>query len=144
MQDLHVDPPERVASTRVDAAGVLLSAVCGIHCVATPLLSAAGFAFVGSDEGDYTHYVLFAAAAPVTALAVYRVLQHRHSPWLLAVATLGLGLLWFGLSRDSHELVPTLITLAGALLLAGFHLYHWRLHRAARSHTDGPPGAHGH
>jgi hypothetical protein len=129
--------------TRLDAAGVVLSALCGVHCVALPLFGAAGVALSGAAGADYAHYVLFALAAPVTALAAWRSLRHRHSPWLLGLAGAGLAALWFGLSRDSHELAPTLMTLSGATLLAVYHLQHWRLHRAAHDANGVPAVAAG-
>ncbi len=134
----------RFFNARLDGIGVALSALCGVHCVAMPALLASGLAFAQSEHGhghDYTHDLLFGAALPVTLLAIWRVLRHRHEPWILGVGGVGLIALWLGLSQDSHDLTATLTTLAGASLLAMFHLYHWRLHRLA--HAAGHDHGHG-
>ena len=132
----------RFLNARLDGIGVALSALCGVHCAAMPALVASGLVFAHADHGhDNTHYVLFAAAVPVTLLAIWRVVRHRHPMWILAVGGVGLIALWLGLSQDSHDLPATLTTLTGASLLAVFHLYHWRLHRIA--HAAGHAHAHG-
>ena len=132
----------RYFSARVDAIGVALSAICGLHCAAMPALLASGLLLSNGTESlhDYTHYLLFATAGPVTVLAIWRVIRHRHATWVIAVGGLGLLTLWLGLSRDSHDLPATLTTLTGATLLMVFHLYHWRLHR----HSDAADGSHEH
>ena len=132
----------RFISARLDAIGVALSALCGLHCAAMPALIASGLLLSNGVEGahDYSHYLLFATAGPVTLLAIWRVVRHRHATWVIAVGAAGLAALWLGLSRNSHDLAATLTTLTGAALLMLFHLYHWRLHR--RSHANGQ--AHGH
>ncbi len=139
-----VIPIGRYFSARIDAIGVALSALCGLHCAAMPALIASGLLLSnGSESGhDYTHYLLFATAGPVTLLAIWRVIRHRHATWVIAVGGLGLAALWLGLSRDSHDLPATLTTLTGAALLLVFHAYHWRLHR--HSHAAGGVHVHGH
>ncbi len=127
----------RYFNARIDAIGVALSALCGLHCAAMPALIASGLLLSNGSETahDYTHYLLFATAGPVTLLAIWRVIRHRHPTWVIVVGGLGLLALWLGLSRDSHDLPATLTTLTGATLLMVFHLHHWRLHR--HSHAPG-------
>lgn len=132
----------RVIAARLDGIGVLLSALCGLHCIAMPALVASGLLLSEAGEThDYSHYLLFGAAVPVTVLAAWRVFKHQHAPWLLAAAALGIAALWLGLSQRSHDPAATATTLLGATLLAMFHLYHWRLHRRGHAHADHAHGA---
>lgn len=146
--DGYVITIARFLNSKLDAIGVALSALCGVHCAAMPALVASGLLFSQSEHAhDYTHYVLFATAVPVTLLAFWRVIRHRHAPWILAVGGVGLMALWIGLSQEGHDLRATMTTLTGASLLAVFHLHHWRLHRlahAAGHDHDGHGHAHGH
>jgi hypothetical protein len=128
-------------NARLDAIGVLLSAFCGVHCLAMPLFAATGVLLVpGGAESDLTHYLLFAAAVPVTLLAIWRVIRHRHAWWMWLMGGVGLVAIWLGLSQDSHDFAATTTTLIGASLLAAFHSIHWRMHRHSH-HTHSAPHA---
>ncbi|MFT4257053.1 MAG: MerC domain-containing protein [Pseudoxanthomonas sp.] len=122
-------------STRpFDFAAIGLSALCLVHCLALPVLAALLPALSVWAEAEWVHLVFVAVAIPLTGTALHRAHRRRRLPApLVALALLGLsGLLLGALGWPTHELeVP--LTVTGALLLAGVHVWNWSRHR----HRDG-------
>ena len=127
------------AHTRADALGLLLSAICMLHCLLLPVLIAFGVggAVTGLDS-EWTHVVLLASVVPISAIAfVGGWIRHRRMQ-VLALGTLGVALLalaafvlhpYFGKTADA------LVTTAGGALLA---VAHWRNRDCSCSHGDSP------
>ncbi|MEO0615953.1 MAG: MerC domain-containing protein [Pseudomonadota bacterium] len=127
--------------TRADALGMLLSAICMLHCLLLPALIVFGVggALAGFDN-EWTHIVLLTVVVPVSAIAfVGGWIRHRRVT-VLALGTLGVALLalaafvlhpYFGKTADA------LVTTAGGALLA---VAHWRNRDCSCPH-DGAPRA---
>ena len=127
---------------RADALGMLLSAICMLHCLLLPVLIAFGVggAVTGFDS-EWTHIVLLAVVVPVSAIAfVGGWIRHRRLA-VLALGTLGVALLalaafvlhpYFGKTADA------LVTTAGGALLA---VAHWRNRDCSCPHGGTPQAA---
>ncbi len=114
----------------VDVAAVGLSGLCLIHCLALPLLSAFLPVAGAIAEAEWVHTAFVLAAWPVSGSAIWRSLS-RKSLWPFSTAA-GAGLIVltaaaFVEALHDHE---TLLTVIGAIVLAGAHL--WRFMRQLR------------
>lgn len=118
---------QRRGQNWLDGVAVGASAACLVHCLALPLLIAALPVLAGMLAiGEGLHAIIFAAAVPTSALALFA--GHRRHGQLTPVAgsALGLTLLASGLLAG-RPLAETALTVAGSLLLASAHLMNWRL-----------------
>jgi peptidoglycan/LPS O-acetylase OafA/YrhL len=114
-----------LCAEHMDRVGIVTSALCFVHCVATPVvlsLSAVSSHFLPSEE--HTHRVLAVFVTIVGALAIgsgYRT--HRRKRVLVAVF-LGLLLIcsgaYFGDSLPSHA-SEVAVTLAGSCCMIFAH-----------------------
>jgi hypothetical protein len=111
----------------LDGAAIAASALCLVHCLALPLVALllpVLAVWVRWPEAFHLWALAFAVPTSIAALAL-GVRRHRQAaPLLLAGA--GLALLAAGAVADVPELAETLLTVPGALLLAGAHLRNWR------------------
>jgi hypothetical protein len=119
----HADPP--------DTVGQILSAVCAVHCVATPflltLIPAAGSVLGGA------HPVLFALVVAVAGYSFIPGYRCHRSKSVIALALLGLMLL--GLSAFASwesPVLETAVSLAGAAVMM---LAHWQNRKRVRAHV---------
>ncbi|MEL6447470.1 MAG: MerC domain-containing protein [Pseudomonadota bacterium] len=127
--------------TRADALGVMLSAICMLHCLLLPVLIAFGVggAVTGLDS-EWTHIVLLTVVVPVSAVAfVGGWIRHRRIA-VLALGTLGVALLAlaaFVLHTHVGKTADAIVTTAGGAVLA---IAHWRNRDCSCPH-DGAPRA---
>ena len=127
----------------LDLTGVSLSAVCVAHCLLFPVAAVAapmmapGLAEVFGASHAW-HFGLLAIAAPISLLALGWSVRASHARWpVLALGLLGLALMTIGALHLSSQLVETIITLSGVLILAGAHLINWRAQaRAGHDHES--------
>ena len=123
----------------LDRAGVAISALCLVHCLALPLIAAAlpaVDAWVDPSTHHRVHWGLLAVALPISLAALASgARRHRMHRWL-ALGVVGLALMllavlgWLGVDNE----VP--ITIVGVTLLAAAHVGNWRArHRAAVQHA---------
>ena len=114
--------------------GEVLSAVCAVHCVATPvalaLLPAAGSVLGGA------HPVLFFMVLAVAAWAFVRGFQcHRHLE-VPALAAVGLSLLGLAAFFLHGSLVAdTAVSLVGASFMMAAHMRNRTLLRSRHVHS---------
>lgn len=110
-----------------DRAGIVLSALCLIHCLGAPLailyLPALGLLLVPAEDG--VHAVL-AMVVPITALLAFVPGYRRHrNPRILYAASAGVSAIVFAaflLPEDADAAAETLITALGGVLLIAAHL----------------------
>lgn len=113
-----------------DGAGVIASLVCGIHCLATPLLLALvpgmGLAFL---EDDLFHPILASTGVVIAAVALRKgYFRHRDSR-VVALAALGAVLLLFAAFNIGHLLNESQergLMLLGGILISSSHVWNWR------------------
>ncbi len=143
----------RESKLNLDALGIFASTLCLIHCLAFPLLAAAGAFFFAADSmfvaktsagslcgvspvDFWIHTGLLGAVAPfgVTAWGLgYR--RHRDANILL-LGMIGVGLLITALLFGHHLMDgqgEPLMTLAGSIAIVAAHLLNRRQCRCGRS-----------
>ncbi len=128
------------ARSVADGIGILGSAACAIHCVATPLLLVAGAAlpaWVGSDESF--HRAMLWLVVPASTLAFGLGCRRHRDRWVLVLGVLGLLGLTLGamaahtLMGDHAEQGERVVTLVSAALLIAAHVRNVRGCRADAS-----------
>jgi len=110
----------------LDAAGVGLSTLCLVHCLALPVAAAAAPLAAQLAEAEWVHWAIVALAAPAAILAIAPSLALRPFPWAVPVfASLGLTGLVSALFVRT-EMLETGLTTLGGVLLASAHILNWR------------------
>lgn len=115
-----------------DATGIGLSSLCLLHCLALPLIAVAAPAAGAWAEAEWIHKVLVLAALPISGYAVLRRVFDPGGVVFFIAAVAGLSLLVAAAFVEAFHDLEKPVTVAGALLLAGAHLYWWRRHKFAR------------
>ena len=88
--------PESPAEKKVDRLGVLLSAFCAIHCIATPFVFLLLPAFGKTWAHPATHWVAAAFVIPIAIVMVTRGFKRHGRKWVILTATLGILLILGG------------------------------------------------
>lgn len=123
----------------LDAAGVSLSALCLVHCLALPLVAAALPIAADLAEAEWIHWAVIATAAPVTILAIRSILREKPVRGRIPIlAAGGLGLLVLGVLGIPTAASETAMTVTGGLTLASAHILNWR---RAHKHSQPRQGA---
>ncbi len=112
----------------IDASAVGLSAACLIHCLALPILAAALPAMGVLADNEQLHAGFVILAVLVSGLAIGQSLGGGVRWGFIIVALTGLGFLVAGAFFERLEAQETMLTVIGALLLAGAHVWRWRRH----------------
>jgi len=127
----------RLRSISADRLGIWTSALCVIHCIATPIiisLSAVSVHFLPSEEK--THRSLAVIVATLGALALVRGYRSHRSLRVLFLMIAGLACIfagaWFGDRLPSH-LYEVLTTLCGSAFMITAHRLNHTFCRDCRS-----------
>lgn len=119
------------AASLWDRLGIVGSTLCLLHCAATPLFigvfSVTGVGIVGGEHFHGLAALILGFVALLAFLPGFR----RHRDWRILVAG-GLGvssLVIGGFVLLPSELLETLITIMGSLILVMTHGINWRLTR---------------
>ncbi len=108
----------------LDITSMGLSGLCVVHCLALPFLVAA-LPFLGVfTQNDWVHQALVLIAAPLTGLAFWRARAWTR-PEVAVLMTAGLLLLATAAFVSELEAYEVLISVCGALSLAGAHLLNY-------------------
>ncbi|MEM1055400.1 MAG: MerC domain-containing protein [Bacteroidota bacterium] len=115
----------------LDAAGIALSALCILHCLAIPLIATGALAWAASESIHIGLTVALALIVLLVAIPSYQ--RHRR----LAVPVLlvgGVALLVAGLTigEAMGETAEILLTVLGSVVLITGHVLNIRLRPAAR------------
>lgn len=117
------------ATTLADRAGIWLSGLCVVHCVATPVLvssSAVLAHFLPGEEG--THRTLATLVAAAGAIALVRGFRVHGRRRILALMAMGLACIffgaWFGDRLPSHAYEVLITVLGSALMITAHRLNH--------------------
>lgn len=127
-------PTEPVDShTLWDRLGIVGSALCLAHCIATPLaigfLSTAGLGFLG---GEVVHKLLAFPLIIIAILAFWPGYRRHQNAAIVALGAAGAACLLVAVFvlefffPHSHGL-ETAVTIAGSILLIGAHTANWRI-----------------
>jgi hypothetical protein len=114
-----------------DVAGMVVSALCVLHCIAVPALLSftvfSSLAFLGDSSTEYVILVASALLGTGSLLPSY----FRHHQKLTAICILLAGFLLIGLGRfNVTDVYETILTSAGAVAVASAHFCNWRLCRS--------------
>lgn len=123
----HVEPP--------DTLGQVLSAVCAVHCVTTPLVMTLAPAATSVFGG--AHPVLLVLVIGVALWAFIPGYRCHHNLRVVGLAVLGISLLAVAaLAFDGNLVLETALSLLGAAVMMGAHWFNRKLLREAHSHAS--------
>ncbi len=126
----HAHTPHHAPS---DAIGQVLSALCAVHCVSSPLLVTLAPAAASVLGG--AHPLLLGLVTGVALWAFIPGYRCHRSRSVLALAVTGIALLSVAaLAFEDNLAVETAISLAGASVMMGAHWLNRRLLREAHAH----------
>lgn len=111
-----------------DAAAISLSSLCLIHCLALPILASILPLFGVLSEAEWVHRLFVVTAVPISLLSFFATHPTRVRLVFGILALAGGMLLFLAAFIERLHDVETVLTVCGALLLAGAHLFRWRAH----------------
>ena len=109
-------------SAVIDAPAIVFSGLCFIHCLILPVLSA-GLPSLGVlAEAEWLHKGFVIAALPFSLIALA---SKQTSLIAGALIVVGFSLLVAGAFVEALHDYETLLTVAGAIVLASGHVFRW-------------------
>jgi len=121
-----VSVPTTRTAHLADVSAISLSGLCLIHCLALPFLAAALPVAAILSEAEWLHKVFALAALPVSGWVIFRERADPRATWFTPLALSGLALLLAAAFVELLHDYETVLTVAGAVLLAGAHSLRWR------------------
>jgi hypothetical protein len=125
-----------------DRLAMLLSSLCVIHCLLTPILliSIPALASVSILNDETFHQILLFFVLPIGFLALAVGYLHHKNKWVVFTGVFGLTLLsspllveWIGLGHEVlGEHGEVIITIMASLIIVGAHLVNYRLRSNAQ------------
>ena len=109
--------PPSLLRKRIDRVGILLSALCAVHCVFVLLMAGV---FGGLLLSPAFHEIGLAAAVALGVVAFGIGLARKGSVDVLVLAGAGLALMALALGVG-HGSLEAVLTISGVALLAGAH-----------------------
>ena len=109
----------------LDTSAVTLSTLCILHCLALPIAAAFMPVFAAWVGGEWVHKALVLVALPISGLAMARSWSSPGGKRFSVLAVLGLLLLVAGAFIEALHDYETVLTVAGALVLASAHIWRW-------------------
>ena len=113
----------------LDVSAITLSGLCLVHCLMLPMIIAVLPMVSFLSESEWVHKLFVGAAVPISG---YLIVSGNCSSGRLTFLTLaisGLALLCAAAFLEPLEAFETPVTVIGALLLAGAHVWRWKRHR---------------
>jgi len=120
----HDDPP--------DTVGQILSAVCAVHCVTTPLFVALAPGLASVLGG--AHPILLVLVIGVAVWSFVPGYRCHHSKQVLGLAFTGVSLLAIAAFAFDTLLLETTFSILGAGVMMGAHWLNRKLLRDAHAH----------
>lgn len=128
----NIDASSRPRFSAVDAAGVSVSSLCLIHCLALPVLAGVLPLMGAWAEAEWVHKAFVLLAVPISGYAVFANGVRFRDRLFIFLVTSGLALLAASAFIEALHDFEQAMTAAGALLVAAGHLRRWRRHGDAR------------
>jgi len=120
-----------------DRLAMLLSSLCVIHCLLTPILliSIPALAGVSILNDETFHQILLFFVLPIGVFALSLGYLHHKNKWVVFAGVFGLTLLsspllveWIGLGHEVlGEHGEVIITVIASFIIVGAHLINYRL-----------------
>ena len=119
--------------SRTDGAGICVSGLCILHCLALPFAASLLPMFGAVAENEWVHKSLVIATPFLVASALLRSCPGRDRVIFTAIALSGVAILFA--AAFVHELhdFETPLTVIGALVLACAHVFRWSCHKSCTS-----------
>lgn len=93
-----------IARKTVDRAAISLAVVCGLHCLATPILLVALPIIATTFWVDENFHIwMLLLVIPTTTLAIWSGCRRHKDKWVVVSAALGLGILVSALIAERIE-----------------------------------------
>lgn len=126
-----INAPLHARLRAIDAAGISVSSLCLIHCLALPVL--AGVLPIASSwaAAEWAHKALVLLAIPISGYAVFTRGVQFHDSLFVFLVTFGLALLAASAFIDALHDFEKPVTSAGAFIVAAGHIWRWRRHKEA-------------
>ena len=123
--------PAAISSNMLDISAIGVSSLCLIHCLSLPLLSVVLPMASAFGEAEWLHRLFVLAAIPITASAIIQDRNVQGWRGFSVIATIAVAILVSAAFLEPLHDVETILTIAGACLLAGAHWLRWqrRAHR---------------
>ncbi len=116
---------ESNSAARLDLYAVGLSTLCVLHCIALPLLVSLLPAVAQAADSEIVHRILVIVAVPVSLQVLWKARPLHGKRLFVGAALVGLVLLLLAAFMDALEAYEEPLTVAGGVLLASAHLWHW-------------------
>lgn len=125
IEPIHSITEAHIEVDRWDRAGIVLSAICAIHCLLTPILLLTLPLVAEKFENPWVHIVLAILVVPVGFFAFFSGYKHHHQKAILIWGLVGVFIVGGTtlapiFSEDFHEFEIPLMVL-GSLVLLGAH-----------------------
>ena len=114
------------SSRMLDISAISLSVLCIIHCLSLPLLSIIIPMASVFGEAEWIHKLFVLAAVPITATAIFQDRHHMRWREFAITATLAVSTLVAAAFVEALHDAESLLTIAGAGLLAFAHGMRWQ------------------
>lgn len=112
-----------------DRVGIVLSSLCAIHCLATPILILTLPVLGEFFHAEWVHLLMAIAILPVGLFAFWSGYKHHRQKSVLIMGVVGLAMICAA-SVLPHEWVEVMehdvVTIAGSLLLVAAHILNRR------------------
>ncbi|WP_231129168.1 MerC domain-containing protein [Alteromonas mediterranea] len=128
-----------------DKIAMILSSLCVIHCLLTPILliSIPALASVSILNDETFHQILLFFVLPIGAFALSMGYLHHRSKWVVLAGATGLTLLsspllveWVGLGHEVlGEYGEFLITVIASFIIVSAHIANYRLRETTQGST---------
>ncbi|MBT3134440.1 MerC domain-containing protein [Alteromonas sp. ALT199] len=128
-----------------DRLAMILSSLCVIHCLLTPILliSIPALASVSILNDETFHQILLFFVLPIGAFALSVGYLHHRSKWVVLAGAFGLTLLsspllveWLGLGHEVlGENGEVIITVIASSIIVSAHIVNYRLRKYTRKST---------
>ena len=120
----------------LDRAGILVSSLCLLHCMALPLVafSIPSLGALVAVNETLVHIMLLGCALPISYFAFRHGYTHHQDVKIVVLGVSGLVLLILGISHLFGESSELWLTVPGAILLFMAHMRNWRYHHSHTGH----------
>jgi hypothetical protein len=119
-----------------DVFALSLSGLCFVHCVVLPPLAVVLPLLGAWAHAEWVHWLFAGLAAPLSMWTLSRPPSSARSAWALALATMGVVLLFSGAAGFPRANLETPLTVMGGLALASAHAINLR---RRGGHCHAPP-----
>lgn len=136
----------------LDKVGIALSALCVIHCIATPFLVFLSPWLASFFDSKWSHLGVFLFIVPVAYFTFYRFYKNHKNKKPMILGTIGVLLLGISLFSPGHEwamghehhhdlhahneehfnYLDTIINVIGSLILISGHWLNIKIHKDSK------------